>query len=107
MKIVLDIIVINLLFPVIFQLVYGIKAIHNRTPLKFKFVCFISIAIQIMLTILGILVMSNGLKKVGGTYVNGLPVIGFIIVNIFLILVMLVIMGIQFYIKVAHKNKLD
>jgi len=70
-------------------------------------VCLISIIAQISITLLGIIVIANSLKTPDRDYVCGMPIVGFIGISFFLFLIMLIIMGVQLYIKVSHKNKLD
>lgn len=107
MKILAIIILFSLFIPLIFQIKYGNKSINNFAKMKFDFVCLTSVISQILLTILGIIVMAESLKTPQRQYYCGLPIIGFLVISIFIFFIMLIVMGIQLYIKVSRKSNLD
>ena len=107
MKIFVFIVILSLILPAIFQLKYGNKSINNYTKMRFGIVCLISIIAQILITLFGIIVIADSLKTPEREFVCGMPIVGYIMISFFIFLIMIIIMGVQLYIKVSHKNKLD
>ena len=99
--------ILILLLPAIFQLIYGNKAIYNHTKPKFKLVCVISIMSQIVIAYLGSIAMDKQLQTPNMSGYCGMPIFAYVALNLLLLLIILIIMGIQLYIKVARKNKLN
>lgn len=99
--------ILILLIPSIFQLIYGNKAIYNHSKPKFRFVCVISITSQIVITYLGSITMDERLQRPDMSGYCGMPIFAYVALNFLLFLIILIIMGIQLYIKVARKNKLN
>jgi len=90
------------ILPVVFQIIYGMKAINKNTSLSFGLVCLLSLVSEFILTFLGFIITSESSSTRGPR--DGMGNLSIIILSFLAVIVMLVIMGIQFYIS-KNKNR--
>jgi hypothetical protein len=96
-----------LLLPLIFQIIFGIKSVAERLKLNFSKVCLISILSQIIVSFVAFKIISRDLKmRSGGQIRCGMPLVGIITLELFLIIILLVIILIQFLVK-KYYNRND
>lgn len=107
MKIFNIITLFSLLLPSLFQFIFGNKSANKVTNLNFGYICGLNIVIQILLTFVGIYVVSSSLESQNNQYVCGMPIVGFIMISFFIFIIMLIMMIIQLYIKFCNKNKVN
>jgi len=91
------IIIVLLFLPLIFQLVFGIKAINSSISLSFWQVSLISLLGQVFSTIGSLFLMSELLRIANSR--DGLPWIGVLIMELFVGLVLIITILIQRYIQ--------
>lgn len=92
-----------LIAPLVFQIIYGRKAIGEDIKLKFGTVCLFSLLGQIMFTFLSLFIMSNLIQKKG--IHCGMPLVGLFTISIFFTVVLFVTMLIQYFIKKSYDKK--
>ncbi|KIO52524.1 hypothetical protein [Flavobacterium hibernum] len=99
---------ILIILPFLFQLIYGQKAIGETIQLKFRTVVLISILMQIVLSIISFnLAIYNFTESLQGELPGcGMWMIGIYFVNLLSIIILLVIIIVQYFIKRSYeKNK--
>jgi hypothetical protein len=94
--------ILLIILPTIFQFRYGGKAISESINLSFGIVCLLSFVAQFILTFLGFILTSISLSNRG--YKCGMPTVGVFGLSFLFTLILLVIMGIQLFVKVTHKK---
>lgn len=92
-----------LLAPLVFQIIYGRKAIGEDIKLKFDTVCLFSILGQIVFTFLSIFIMGNLIQKKG--IHCGMPLVGLFSISILLTVILFITMLIQYFIKKSYYKK--
>jgi len=89
MRIVLS---ITILIPIVFQLMYGKKAILSSISLKFRYVCLISGTGQVLITAINLYVMNHS-----GALIEGLAEIGIISIGKIFLFIDVIIMIVQYF----------
>ena len=97
--------ILFILFPLIFQIIYGRKAIGEDIKLSFGAICVISFLSQIVLTIAAFFLMVEKLQD--KNFVCGLPLVGLIMCSLFFTFWLFVIMIIQYFIKRSYERKIN
>lgn len=87
-----------LFIPTVFQLVYGNKAIKESITMNLFTVSIISLGSQLVIPVLAALIGS-----IGFTGRCGLPLVGLAVSGYMLYPVLLVIIGIQWYVKRSYR----
>lgn len=85
--------IILIFLPLFFQIVYGRKAIGEDIKLSFGSVCLISFLGQFLTTILEYNIILSHLQK--NNNFCGLPLVGLIMVSLFLTLILIIIIFVQ------------
>lgn len=100
---------ILILLPFLFQLIYGRKTIGETIQLKFRTVVLISILLQIVLSIISVnLAIYNFTESIHGEpYRCGMGFIGIYFVNLLSIIVLVVIITVQYFIKRSYEKKVE
>ena len=94
-----------LLLPLIFQILFGIKSIADKVKLNFSKVCLISIASQFICSYFAYKIVLDNLRAdSNGQLRCGMPLLGILMLELFLIIILLVIILIQFLIKRYYKR---
>lgn len=89
--------------PVIFQLVFGLKALRGKVKMKFWVICGISIIVQILATTFFLLSMSHSMKERGIN--DGLGQFGVYYLGIILVIIIIIITLSQLMIyRITKKN---
>lgn len=84
-------------FPVIFQIVTGLRALRGKIKMQFGIICAISIVSQILATISLIVLMTYNLKHSGIR--DGLGFLFVEILGLLMIAIILIVIGIQLLIN--------
>lgn len=88
--------------PVLLQIIYGIKNIKGSTRLKISQITIINIALMCMgILLLHLFVMKPATAKTH----DGLAYVGIITIMLTSLILILVIMGIQYFIKYQKRKK--
>lgn len=97
---------ILIILPLLFQLIYGRKAIGETIQLKFGTVVLISIISQIVLSIISFnLAIYNFTESVQGRLPScGMWMIGIYFYNLISIVILLIIITVQYFIKRSYKK---
>ena len=97
---------ILIILPLLFQLIYGRKAIGETISLQFGMVCLISFILQIILSIVSFYIASyNFAESMKETpYRCGMGLLGIITLEFLLIIILIVIMIIQHFIKRSYEK---
>jgi hypothetical protein len=93
---------ILIIIPVLFQIIFGRKAIGGDIKLSFGTVCFISFISQILLTILTFKIIVYYLEK--NNNACGMPLVGLVMFSLLFTLILFIIMIIQDRIKKSYEN---
>lgn len=93
---------ILILLPILFQIIFGRKAIGRDIKLSFGTVCLISFLAQIILTIVAFNVIIYYLKKNNNNC--GMPLVGLIMFSLFFTFILIIIMIIQERIKKSYEE---
>ncbi len=91
-----------IIVPTIFQFIYGKKSISENIDLSFGAVCLISFVAQFVLTFLGVFIAAISLSNRGFKCLT--PAVGIIGLSFLFSIVLLIIMGIQLYVKATYKK---
>lgn len=92
-----------ILLPLVFQIIFGRKAIGEDIKLSFGAICLISFLSQIVLTFVSFFIMAKKLQN--DNFVCGLPLVGLIISSSFFTLILIVVMVIQYSIKRSYERE--
>lgn len=95
MKTIALISVFFVVLPLLFQYLYGKKAIHKTTSLSFGSIVGLSVISHIVLTCLSLFLVSLSITKTHGQYACGLPAAGVIPISGIIFLLLLVVIVIQ------------
>lgn len=93
------------LFPIIFQLIYGIKAIHGKIRMKFYQVCIIGLIGQIASAFINGLIMFKVIERSESK--DALPMVGVYSLGIAFLTIMIVIVVLQTIIFYRKKKSLS
>jgi hypothetical protein len=88
--------------PLIFQILFGRKAIAESIKLNLSQVCLISFISQIVFFFLSSEILSSNLE---GRSHCGMPFVGLLVLNFFFIIVLFITMLIQFFIKRSYDSE--
>ena len=91
------IITIVFVFPLMFQIIFGRKAIAGSTNFSFLQITLLSIAAQFISLVINFMIMANNLESKGITC--GLPLAGVIMITMFFSILLLIAIIIQYHIK--------
>lgn len=94
---------ILILLPLLFQIIFGRKAIGGDIKLRFGTVCFISILGQIVLTIVALNLIVYYLQKNNNPC--GMPLVGLVMVSLFFSGILFITILIQDRIKKSYGNE--
>ena len=94
--------IIIIILPLLFQIIFGRKAIGGDIKLSFGEVCLISFLGQILLTITSFKLIVYYLKKNNTTC--GMPLVGLIILSLFFSVILFITMLIQARIKKSYNE---
>ena len=83
---------LTFLLPIVFQLMYGKKAIISSISLKFSYVCLISGLGQVLITTINIYVMNHS-----GALIEGMAEIGMIAIGKIFLFIDIIIMIVQYF----------
>lgn len=89
-----------IILPLIFQIIFGRKAIGKDIQLSFGSVCLISFFSQIVLTIFAFKLTAYHLKK--NNIFCGMPLVGLIVMSLFFSIILFITMLIQERIKKSY-----
>lgn len=99
---------ILIILPLFFQIIIGRKAIGETISLKFETVCFISLLLQIILSIISFFIASYNLNKYFEQNPNGfrcgMGIVGLIIMSLLLTFILIIVIIIQYYIKKSYED---
>ena len=98
--------IINLIvfiFPLIFQIIYGRKAIGNSIKLSFWQITFIGIIAQFISPVINFIIVANNLESNGNKC--GMALVGVFIFTILFSFLLLIIIFIQYRIKKYYEEK--
>ena len=91
------IITIVFVFPLMFQIIFGRKAIAGSTNFSFLQITLLSIAAQFISLVINFMIMANNLESKGITC--GLPLAGVFMITMFFSILLLIAIIIQYHIK--------
>jgi len=97
---------ILIVLPLLFQIIFGRKAIGEDIKLTFGTVCLISLLSQIILSIISFSIASYNFEKSfeGKQYHCGMGILGNIVLAFFLTISLLITMLIQYFIKRSYEK---
>ncbi len=97
---------ILILFPLIFQIIFGRKTIFENIKLKFGTICIISFLLQLMFSFICFKIILYKLNKSIESHelVCGMPLVGLFIITLFFTLLLIITMIIQYFIKRSYKK---
>ncbi len=99
---------ILIILPLIFQLIFGRKAIAESISLKFRTVCLISFISQIVLSIMAFYVASYNfnqyLEQNPNSFRCGMGFLGLIVLSLLLTFILVVVVIIQYFIKRSYEK---
>jgi hypothetical protein len=96
-------VIILIILPLFFQIIFGRKAIGEDIKLTFWEVCLISFFSQFLLTLADLYLMVCMLQKDGITC--GLPLAGLIMISLFFTIILIITIIIQYFIKKSYESK--
>jgi tellurite resistance protein TehA-like permease len=95
--------IILIILPLLFQIIFGRKAIGGDIKLSFGTICLISFLGQILLTILAFNLIVYYLEK--NNNACGMPLVGLIMFSLFFTLILIITMIIQYRIKKSYEEE--
>ena len=98
---------ILIVLQLLFQIIFGRKAIREDIKLKFGTISIISFILQIVLSIISFVIASHHLEESfkAGEFRCGMGLLGIIALSLFFTFFLLITMLIQYFIKRSHKNR--
>ncbi len=93
---------ILIIFPVIFQIIYGRKAIGESITLNFAEVCVISVIAQFLFLIIAVYLTSYQMEQNGITC--GMPIAGIFSIFLLFSFLLLVVIIIQYFIRKRYQD---
>ncbi|MBW4358880.1 hypothetical protein [Flavobacterium taihuense] len=94
--------IILIILPLLFQIIFGRKAIGGDIKLRFDTICLISFFSQIIFTILEFNIIVYYLEK--NNNACGMPLVGLINISLLFTLILFITMFIQYRIKKLYGN---
>lgn len=95
--------------PLLFQMVFGGKAIDARIKLKFGAVCLISLVLQIVFSILSFSIISDDFQKnleENGSRC-GMQLVGIVIISLLFTFLLVVAIAVQYLSRKSYKKSLE
>lgn len=92
--------VILIIIPLLFQIIFGRKAIGGDIKLSFGTICLLSFLGQILFTILAFNIIVYYLEK--NNNACGMPLVGLVMFSLLFTLILLIIVFIQYRIKKSY-----
>jgi hypothetical protein len=89
--------------PLLFQIIFGRKAIGEDIKLKFGAICLISGIGQLLFSYISLLLLSNRLEEYGQKC--GLPLVGLIMISLFFTACLIITMIVQYFIKRSYVRR--
>lgn len=95
-----------IVLPLLFQIIFGRKAIGEDIKLKFVTVSIISFLLQIVFSITAFVIASHNFEEnfKAGEFRCGMGLLGIIALSLFFTLFLLITMLIQYYIKRSYEK---
>lgn len=95
--------IVLVIIPPVFQLIFGSKATNPSYPIDFWRICLISFLGLLLATVLNVSLMTKIIKQSGSK--DGLPIAGILFIEAVIGSIMIVIALIQLFIK--HRRKIN
>ncbi|WP_337965139.1 hypothetical protein [uncultured Flavobacterium sp.] len=97
---------ILIILPLVFQIIFGRKAIAESITLEFGTVSMISIILQIALTIIAFIIASNNFQEQlqGQQYRCGMGFIGIFMLSFLFSIILVIVIIVQYYIKKSYEE---
>lgn len=97
---------ILIILPLVFQIIFGRKAIAESITLEFGTVSMISIILQIALTIIAFIIASNNFQEQlqGQPYRCGMGFIGIFMLSFLFSVILVIVIIVQYYIKKSYEE---
>jgi heme/copper-type cytochrome/quinol oxidase subunit 2 len=96
-----------LILPLIFQLIFGRKAIAESIKLSFFQTSLISFISQFVLSYLAIKILSHNLRNANGEIHCGMPLMALTFLELLVFIILLIIIMIQYFIKRRYQKRID
>ena len=93
---------ILLLLPLTFQIIYGIKIIKGSSKMKLAIVSLSSFLGQLLVTLLTYYLMAYIIERSESR--DGLPMVGVVLINIVLGIVLLLVILVQFIVRIRSSR---
>ncbi len=100
---ILEIPILLLLLPIGFQIILGRKKLKNDKYLSFWLVSLLSIVLEILMTIIGLILSLKG-QQMLHPQIRGLSP-GFVAFGMFFTVILLIIIIVQYTFKIIKRNK--
>jgi len=94
---------ILILLPLLFQIIYGRKAIGEDIKLSFGTICLISFFSQIAVTVIDFFIIANVLQR--NNNACGMPLVGLIKISLFFTFLLIVTIIVQYFIKKSYERE--
>lgn len=102
------ILILLLTLPLIFQIIYGRKVIYENIKLNLSNVCLISFFTQILFCFFAFKLLDYKLRsESNGQFHCGMPFVGLVMVEFIFIIVLIIIMTVQYFIKKSYKRNTE
>ena len=97
---------IFIILPLIFQIIFGRKAIGEDIKIKFGTICIMSFILQIILSIASFTIISYNINKriESHEFACGMPIVGLFVLTLFFTLILIITMIIQYFIKKSYEK---
>jgi hypothetical protein len=97
-----------LTLPLLFQIVFGRKAIYENVKLTLSEVCLISFCSQIIFYYFAFKLLDYKLRsESNGQFHCGMPFVGLVVVEFFFIIVLIIIMAVQYFIRKSYNRNTE
>ncbi len=97
-----------LTLPLLFQTMFGRKAISESIKLNLSEVCLISFFSQILFYYFAFKLLDYKLRsESNGQFHCGMPFVGLVIIEFFFIIVLIIIMVVQFFIRKSYNRNIE
>lgn len=97
---------ILIILPLLFQIIFGRKAIGETIPLKFGTISFISLILQIVLSIIAYFIASYNFTESleGRPYRCGIGILGIIAFSLLFTVMLIIVIIAQYFIKRSYEK---
>lgn len=97
---------ILVILPLIFQIVFGRKAIGESIKLKFGRVCIISLILQLIFALISFKIILYNLNKriESHEFACGMPLVGLFVITLFFSFFLIITIIIQYFIKKSYEK---